>query len=227
MRYRAKELRDGDLWPMADVACRPAVLAEVAEAEQIALRYFPDRQDRQAATIIQAGGNCGVWPRMFANMGFTVHTFEPDDTNFACLVHNCAAHLGDRIIPYMAALTGEIGWGYLRVTADNVGAHYLESVHSGEPEGVRVRLLTLDSVVTPSERVVMIQLDVEGAEVAALQGAEAIIDRHHPLLWLEDKGLTRIVSGHSSSESWLRKEWPQYRVVERIRKDIILAWEGS
>jgi len=215
------ELRGKDAWPALDVECRPRVLEEVAEAEQVTLRHFPDAAVRQSAAIIQAGGNCGLWPRMFARLGFTVHTFEPESTNFACLVQNCVEHLGGRIVPYMMALADEAGWGSFQVNPTNVGAHYL-----GGPGGERVRQTTIDSLVMPYERIDLIQLDVEGAEVIALQGASAVIGHHRPLLWLEDKGLTHKVSGHSSAESWLHERWPKYRVVERIRKDILLRWGG-
>ena len=225
MRDRATVVKPGeDVWPAADVEARPRILEEVAEAEEITLRYFPQDSYRNQSTVIQAGGNCGLWPRMFAGLGFYVHTFEPDPTNFLCLVQNCDVYLGDEIMPYMAALSNEVGWGMLKVDPVNVGAHYLKPGTVGT-DVERVRLMPAN-LLELRDRVAMIQLDVEGAEVIALQGASEIIRQHKPLLWLEDKGLTERVSGHPSAEAWLRERWPQYRVVERFRRDIVLAWHG-
>ena len=39
-------------------------------------------------TVIQAGGNCGLYPRLYANMFNWVYTFEPEPMNFYCLVQN-------------------------------------------------------------------------------------------------------------------------------------------
>ena len=220
MRNRGTALRDGDVWPVADVDCRQPVLLEVAEAELVALRHFPEEAFRQSSAIVQAGGNCGLWPRMFARLGFTVHTFEPDATNMICLVQNCAAHLGEKVIPYMAALSNRIGWGTLTGAETNVGGYYLDP---DAQHGERARLVTIDDVIGMNEPVALIQLDVEGAEVVALEGAQLTIGRCHPLLWLEDKGLTRRF-GHDSAEGWLRETWPRYSVVDRVGRDILLAW---
>ena len=51
--------------------------------------------------VIQAGGNLGMYPRLYADMFETVYTFEPDPHNFFFLATNCQK---DNIIKMQAAL---------------------------------------------------------------------------------------------------------------------------
>lgn len=53
---------------------------------------------RQLRTVIQAGGNIGAWPVWLAANFVDVMTFEPEKTNYQCLVRNTEAH--HNITPY-------------------------------------------------------------------------------------------------------------------------------
>ena len=73
------ETREGWWWPKHDVAC---------------WRYLSRRQDvpknvsaysEQKRVVVQAGGNAGMYVRMYEDIFDTVYTFEPDPLNFYCL----------------------------------------------------------------------------------------------------------------------------------------------
>jgi FkbM family methyltransferase len=53
-------------------------------------------------TAVQAGGGCGMYPRLLAQMFERVYTFEPDAYNFYCLANNCKE---ENIYKYNAALS--------------------------------------------------------------------------------------------------------------------------
>lgn len=66
----------------------------------------------------------------------------------------------------------------------NSGAGTLLSDYSHEPhDKFTVPIKTLDSLV--EEPVLFVKLDVEGFEYFVLQGAEKIITRYHPAIYLE------------------------------------------
>ncbi len=73
---------DGDYWPYSDTECRPAALAQYKDLD-VAIA-----QCRSKDAIIQAGGNCGIFPRYLAGVFKRVYTFEPDADNFLCLNMN-------------------------------------------------------------------------------------------------------------------------------------------
>ena len=52
-------------------------------------------------------------------------------------------------------------------------------------EGEQVRVITLDEYASGMERVDLIKVDVEGYELKVLEGAEDVLDKFHPRLYLE------------------------------------------
>lgn len=71
--------------------------------------------------VVQAGGACGMYPRLLAEFFHLVYTFEPDPYNFHCLVNNCQL---DRIYKIQAALGDESGTKFLHQSErSNSGMH--------------------------------------------------------------------------------------------------------
>lgn len=62
----------------------------------------------------------------------------------------------------------------------------------------QIRLVTLDRFLEdhPAERVDVIKIDVEGAELAALRGAEATLKRFHPALIIEIQQESSLAAGY-------------------------------
>ena len=196
--------RGGFIWPAADQWCSKVIFEEVADLAEV----MPLIQGRSVA--LQAGGNCGVWAAWLAAHFETVWTFEPDPDNFACLVKNVPvnvryrhAGLGDR--------AGHVG---LEADPKNCGAHYVAG-----PGGIP--MITIDSLNLPA--LDFLQLDIEGFEPLALQGAEATLRRCRPVVMIEEKGLSAAYYSikRGTAEKWLSGFG--YRVVKKIRKDLVLT----
>ena len=85
-----------------------------------------------------------------------------------------------------------------------------------EPETYEVNCVKLDNVCgrLGVERIEVIKIDVEGAEMAVLRGASSIIKKHRPLLIIElsDKHLIRQGSSVSEVVEFLRAE--RYKIVD-------------
>ncbi len=122
--------------------------------------------------VVQAGGNCGLYPRLFAKYFKTVYTFEPDPLNFHCLVNNCQL---DNIIKINGALGSDNCMVRVqRSGMGNVGCH---TVNSNDGERL-VPQFTIDQLYLPACD--FIQLDVEGYEINILKGALKTIEKYKP-----------------------------------------------
>lgn len=126
---------------------------------------------------VQAGGYCGVFPRLLGEMFQTVYTFEPDFANFHCLVNNC---YGSNIIKAQGALGNEHGMVTVsRQHPQNRGMTNVKHTPSSH-----VPVYIIDDLDLPVCN--LIQLDTEGYEHKILQGAKNTIIRHRPLISVED-----------------------------------------
>src|SRR5688500_14954207 len=116
--------------------------------------------------VVQAGGCSGLWPVALAHYFDRVYTFEPAPENFRYLRANVAA------LPNVVACACALGETHKRVglTRPKPRAGLWRVDGDGE-----IQMVPLDAVLgeAPIDALV---LDVEGAEVLALQGAARVID---------------------------------------------------
>jgi FkbM family methyltransferase len=196
------EVRDGWLWPSSDTD-----LWKVARDYTILEMALPHCKQRRVA--IQAGGACGTFPMWLSDHFETVYTFEPDPVNFTCLVANCQRA---NVVKMQAALSSGIGTSGLVSQPGNCGAGHLDFNDSSVP------CLRLEFMLRGP--VDLLQLDVEGAEELALDGALDLINRFHPVIVAEDKGHHSRFNLVSPSE-WCRIQG--YREVGAYGRDKIFV----
>ena len=165
--------------------------------KQIGRHWFPDNtQDRQAAhalrhraslfkaldlvatfrTTVQAGGNVGLWPLALADRFAKVFTFEPEPVSMECLIKNCAGL--DNVTISSAALGAAPGTG--KIDRKSLGSHKMAA---GESAGTPCDVITVDSMGI--DDLDFLQLDVEGFELFALEGALETVRRCSPVIQLE------------------------------------------
>lgn len=196
----------GYLWPAADPKA-PRLSRVTVDDIAVALNYCRDRR-----VVVQAGGNCGVWPRRMAEMFGVVYTFEPDAQNFTALAVNTADCAN--VIRFQAALGDAPGFVDLERNTVNCGAHYVSG--AGPIPVMRIDDLGLSACD-------LIYLDIEGYELKALFGAARTILMHRPVIAFEDKGLSeKFGTSQGVIEVWLADSF-SYRVAERVRKDVIMV----
>jgi FkbM family methyltransferase len=126
-------------------------------------------------TVIQAGGNQGMYPRLLADRFEKVFTFEPDPLNFFCLTQNCQK---TNIVKFQAALGS--GFGSVSMNRPNRGNTGEHNVRPGSD----FPLVPIDAF--GFQEVDLIMLDVELAELPALQGATETIKRCGPVIIVEN-----------------------------------------
>ena len=129
-------------------------------------------------TVVQAGGNCGMYPRFYKNYFKEVYTFEPDPLNFYCLDANC---VGEGYHKFNGGLGNtEESLSLKQGPKTNVGMHKISD------ERGDVRMYKLDSLNLNSCD--LLHLDVEGYEEQALRGAEQTIKEFRPVIITERSG---------------------------------------
>ena len=196
------ECIDGLWWPSRDTQCRPAVLQFIEDCDTAA-SYCTQRR-----TVIQAGGNAGVWPKRLARTFERVVTAEPHPLLWQCLSLNITE---DNIEAYQAALGSKPGHVGMRMCdEDNFGAQYVEEGVGSIPI-MRIDDLGIDDCD-------LICLDIEGYELEALKGAQATIERCHPVIVVEDKGLSeRYGTSENAIGEWLLRFG--YRLADQLNRD--------
>jgi len=200
------KLVEGWQVPDIDECCINALLVELPDLN---VSYTHMNQFR---TVIQAGGNIGVYPATMAGQFESVITVEPDLVNYQALLLNVAGR--DNIEHHWAAFGDKIGTASVdHVYPENIGAHQLKA-------GSDVRVLTIDSFCV--DNCDFIQLDIEGYEHLALLGAERTIKKTHPVITLELKGLGSRYGYSDEDTINLLQDWG-YEIVGRVNRDVIFA----
>jgi FkbM family methyltransferase len=138
-------------------------------------QYF--QHVKKFGTVVQAGGNCGMYARLLSERFQWVYTFEPDPLNFHVLVQNCQR---DNIIKLQAALgeTNELIY-VRRAPLINCGMHIVEEVVGG-----RIPQMRIDDLHLPECD--LICLDVECYEIHAVRGALKTIEKFRPVISVEN-----------------------------------------
>jgi FkbM family methyltransferase len=134
-------------------------------------------------TAVDVGGNIGQMTSILAiraGRGAKVHTFEPHPEIFEELSANIALWRSNgraaEVVAHRIALSDTAGIGQLQMTSEfehNRGTSSLAGNGSGKTHAVT--LARLDAVLSPSERVGVMKLDVEGHELGVLKGATALL----------------------------------------------------
>lgn len=117
-------------------------------------------------TAVQAGGNIGLWPLALARSFARVVTFEPDAVSRACLARNVRSAR----VEVRPEAVGD-AFGRADIVRASLGSHYVAP-------GTSVEVVPIDALAI--DDLDLLQLDVEGSELAALRGAASTIARCRP-----------------------------------------------
>lgn len=147
------------------------------------------------ATVLDVGANVGWWTvplaRALAPKGGRVIAFEPVPDNRARLEWAIQANRVQRTVQVVAEALGEhegeLGM-WLKSSQTGAGSGTAALVTNAEGDShLKVRVTTLDHWATEQSitRCDLIKLDIEGAELMMLRGAEQFIAKHKPLIFGE------------------------------------------
>ena len=188
---------------------------------QALMAFLAGKRLLKGGACIDAGANIGNHSVFFADHFAVVHAFEPASRPFSLLQHNAA--LRQNIHCHNVGLSDGVRAANLTAPVYNVGRG---SVSIAIPEtdlrvSAPVQLVPLDSVdAVRGLDVELLKIDVEGHELAVLDGARALIAHASPAIVFEQQP-SEIRNGGSPTIDRLRElgyrdfyacsRTPQYR----------------
>jgi FkbM family methyltransferase len=147
--------------------------------------------------VVDVGANTGFYALLAgaANPKVKILAFEPDPTVIPILRKNVRMNgLYWRVKIYRYGLSDKIGAANLYIPTQEHGlvetSSSLESTFKeAHSKIVPVKVSTMDRILSSwryaSTRVAMIKIDVEGHEASVLRGAENIVRRDRPIIFIE------------------------------------------
>ena len=140
------------------------------------------------ARLIDIGAQSGLYS-LYAKYFDNVHVdaYEPFPASFRCLRDNIYLNgIEGRVIPHQIAVSNKIGKTIMRCPLEHTGLNTLGSnpLRFNSWQNVEINTDTLDNLYS-TKRVDLIKCDTEGWEYFVLQGGLKIIERDHPVLFLE------------------------------------------
>jgi len=139
--------------------------------------------------VLDVGANIGYTALRMASItgtNGTIHAFEPDPYNFEQLTKNT------NLNSYLPIKTYNVGLGIKQSklklainTPDNFGGNRIKE--DAVENFNWVNIITIDSFVETNNigKVNLIKIDVEGFEYNVLKGAEKVLEKHRPILFIE------------------------------------------
>jgi FkbM family methyltransferase len=167
-------------------------------------RFEPEAIARCAAyvradgVILDIGANIGVHAVQFADLvpEGKVVCFEPARATFEYLLRNVARL--ENVVPINAALSDAPGLLSFFVAADNAYSSLKDTQRKPILRRETVACFRADDLLVPlleGARIDLVKIDVEGFERQVLEGMQAILARHRPVVFCEIFG-----GGHSNPD---------------------------
>ena len=153
--------------------------------EEIAA-YWAEHQAQPGEVHLDVGGEVGLYTLLAASSGATVYAMEPDGNNFRFLCRNLKTNsLKARLIKLGAWNRPEVlSWRTHSAMSSIPGVGMIPAFL---PALDRIEVDTIDRVVERLglSRLDVIKMDIEGAEIEAIEGALQTIHKFKPLLLIE------------------------------------------
>lgn len=143
---------------------------------------------RPGDVVVDGGANVGLFALLAAvavQPGGRVLACEPGPGTMALLRANVAANRFAGLECHRVALSDRAGAAPMVVFEAGSGLASF-APQAGGGETIEVPTTTLDALTAPfGDRVAVVKLDIEGAEVRAVRGAGALVQRSAPLFLVE------------------------------------------
>ncbi len=148
-------------------------------------------------TFLDVGALCGSWTLPGLVLGAYVISIEPDPNFFNILANNVSIN------------------NFTKWTGINCGA-YKEDITADVYDMTNIDLRRLDNIEELNQKKIdYVKMDVEGAEIEALQGAHKLLRNDRPILWIECHNELG-VSAENVRDELLKIFGPKYLLEQKI-----------
>lgn len=167
---------------------------------------------REGMIVVDVGANIGeitmIASKRVGSEG-RVLAFEPVARNLFELNKNISYNTLRNILVIDSGLSDRVGEAHIYHScgqgAENDEHFGLNSIYKGSGEGIPIQsisLTTLDIFIraNPQHRIDLIKIDIEGAELACLRGAERTIQAFRPYLIIEVQKTSSAAGGYNQGE---------------------------
>ena len=138
------------------------------------------RQLRPDDVAVDVGANIGYYTILMAKKAKKVYAVEPEEINFEILQKNVTANNLKNVVLIKVAASNKNEQRAMIKDLKNYGNHHLGREKSGGVDCQR-----LDDILVNEQKISLIKIDTQGWEPAVIGGAENIIKRDSPVLFLE------------------------------------------
>ena len=139
---------------------------------------------KEGDVVVDLGANLGYYTLLAARLvgrKGKVYAFEPEPINYSLLLKNIELNGYDNIVAVQKAVSDVSGKVRLFLDKKDTGAHTIYQP-SKKREFIEIESVTLNKFFEDKEqRIDVIKLDVEGAEMAAFSGMDRIIRENEKL----------------------------------------------
>jgi len=149
---------------------------------------FVRRYLRPGDCFVDVGANIGVYSLLAASVvgdKGCVHAFEPSPTAAARLRENVSLNRLANVEVHkvaVGALEGQIQFATGTDVTDHVAPTSELDEGGSEPGVIHVESTRLDTALA-GVKVALVKIDIEGAELDAFRGAEALLRSRNPAVW--------------------------------------------
>jgi FkbM family methyltransferase len=181
---------------------------------QFKIGAYPGAPIRAGDTVIDCGGYVGDWTKWALLAGASrVVTVEPAAAQLECIRRNLAEEIRQgRVILYPKGVWDREERLYLSHNESNPAADAV----TGEKTAVGeyIDLTTIDSIVTELklDRVDVLKMDIEGAEIRAIRGARNSLNRFRPRLAIATEHTPDMLKNNRDVIRAIREVAPFYRM---------------
>lgn len=143
-------------------------------------RELYEKALRRDMIVVDGGAHIGLYSLLAARRlgsNAKILAFEPDPYNFQALVFNISKNYSSNsVIPIKKALSNSVREDFFYVSKGTISSSLFERRDIGEYQKILVQCTTIDRELQDlTEGSVIIKLDLEGAEILAIQGMDRLL----------------------------------------------------
>jgi FkbM family methyltransferase len=144
---------------------------------------------RASDVCVDIGANIGVLALLMSRLATNgrVYAFEPGDASFKYLSQNIADADATNVVAEQLGVYDITGTLTLQVAQSHPGGAYISQTEAHEATSEKVPVTRLDdwADTLKIDRVDVVKLDIEGAELRVIEGARKTLERFRPVLVVE------------------------------------------